>query len=134
VSTNVREAAVVGRAAVSLSVCKFGDHYVLLSSQLSLACDQGREIYASAAARPTGPFSPRGKVFALDDVLEGHYPFFYVPAGHPEFSNDKDGLLVTYSINGYAPAIPACKNDRMQPDYYRPKAIRVPLDSIRPDL
>ena len=69
-------------------------------------------------------------MFTLDDVVQGHYPFFYVPAGHPELSNNQDGLLVTYCINGYAPAISPCVNGRMQPDRYRPRAIRVPLELI----
>ena len=33
-------------------------------------------------------------------------------------------------IDCYTPAIPTCGNGRMQPGYYRPKAIRVPLELL----
>jgi hypothetical protein len=76
--------------------------------------------------RPTGPFSRRQKIFSVDDAVDGHYPFFYCAVPHPEFV-DVSGILITYSINGYAPCLPTCVNDRMNPDYYRPRAIRLPL-------
>jgi len=69
-------------------------------------------------------------VFTVDDTVEGHHPFFYLPVAHPEFLDEKGDLLVTYSINGYEPCLRNCVNGRMNPDYYRPKAIRVPLEMI----
>jgi hypothetical protein len=125
------KAAVIGRgAAPSLHVCKVKNRYVLTSSELSVRCDQGKEIYMSTSERSTGPFSPRKRVFTVDDKVQGHYPFFYLPVAHPEFSDEKGDLLVTYSINGYEPCLKNCVNGRMNPDYYRPKAIRVPLGLI----
>lgn len=132
---DVTKAAVIGHgAAPSLHVCKLKDKYVVTSSELSVQCDQGKEIYMSTSERPTGPFSPRQRVFTIDDTVQGHHPFFYLPVAHPEFGNEKGDLLVTYSINGYEPCLKNCVNGRMNPDYYRPKAIRVPLALIDPAL
>jgi hypothetical protein len=104
--------------------------YLLTSSQFSVGCDQGKEIYMAVSDTPTGPFSPRKKMFTIDDTHQGHYPFFYLPVAHPQFINDKDELLVTYCINGYEPCVPNCNNGRLNPDHYRPRAIRVPLDLV----
>jgi len=38
--------------------------------------------------------------------------------------------FVPDSINGYEPCLRNCVNGRMNPDYYRLKAIRVPLELI----
>jgi len=132
-STNAGHAAIVGQgASYSVGVSKVGERFVLLSSAFSVACDQGRDIYMSVADRPTGPFSTRKKIFAVADTVQGHFPFFYSVFAHSEFINAKQELLITYSINGYEPCVPNCVNGRMNPDYYRPRAIRLPLSEIAP--
>ena len=65
-------------------------------------------------------------IYTIDDRLQGHSPFFYSAIAHPEYINKKDELLVTYAINGYGTCVPDCRNNRMNPDVYRLKAIRVP--------
>jgi len=127
-SANVTNAAVITKQdATSVNVCKIKDKFLITSSQFSLGCDQGKEIYLSTASAPTGPYSPRKRIFTVDDTYEGHYPFFYLPITHPEFTNGKDELLITYCINGYEPCTRSCVDGRMNPDHYRPRAIRVPL-------
>ena len=134
-TTIVTNAAPVFRTyVVSLSVCKIRNKYLLIGSGLSVRCDMGRDIFTSTSDSPTGPFSPMKKIYTIDDTRDGHYPFFYLPMAHPEFINDKDELLVTYSINGYEPCFPACVNGRANPDHYRPRAIRVPLKLIDPNF
>jgi hypothetical protein len=128
---NVTNAAPIARgASTSIHVCKVRDKFVLTTSAFSIACDQGKEILMATSTSPTGPFSPLKKIFTIGDVFEGHYPFFYFPVAHPEFINEHEELLVTYSINGYEPCVPACGKGRAIPDHYRPKAIRVPLAMI----
>ena len=129
--TNVSNAAAVARgSSTSIHVCKVRNTFLLTTSAFSIACDQGKEIYMSTSSHPTGPFSPRKKVFTIDDRFRGHSPFFYLPIAHPEFINSQDELLVTYSINGYEPCESSCVDGRAVPDYYRPRAIRVPLELI----
>jgi hypothetical protein len=126
-STN---AATIGEANIGVHVCYVRGKYVLTSGTLSIAADQGREIFMATSDKPTGPFTKLTKVWTVDDTYKGHYPFFYIPQAHPEFVNERNEILVTYSINGYHPAVEDCINGRAIPDHYRPKAIRVPLKMI----
>jgi hypothetical protein len=127
-SANVTNAAVIARgASISVSVCKMRGKFLLVTTAFSVACDQGREIYLLTSDNVTGPFSQRKKIYTVDDTVDGHHPFFYCAELHPEFVNE-EGLLITYCINGYAPCVPTTVNGRMNPDYYRPRAIRLPLE------
>jgi len=131
-NVNVTNAAPVGHgASTSVHVCKVKDVFLLTTSAFSVACDQGKEIYMATSKSPTGPFSPLKVIYKLDDLYEGHYPFFYFAVAHPEFINDKNEILVTYSINGYEPCVSSCVKGRAIPDHYRPKAIRVPLNEAQ---
>jgi hypothetical protein len=127
-NADVSRAAVIGRgASTSVQVCRVNGRFLLTTSAFSVACDQGTDIFISTSSGPTGPFSDRKRIYTLDDTVEGHHPFFYLPVAHPELINDKNELLITYSINGYEPCVPSCVKGRMNPDYYRPRAIRLPL-------
>ena len=83
-------------------------------------------MYAAVADEFTGPFTGKKLLYAIDDRLEGHSPFFYAAIAHPEYINDRDELLITYAINGYGTCVPDCVSGRMDPDLYRLKGIRVP--------
>src|SRR5690606_24969483 len=50
------------------------------------------------------------------------------------FINEQDELLITYNVNGYGTCVEGCKENRMDPDHYRPRGIRVPLQLIHPAL
>jgi hypothetical protein len=127
-NANPTNAAVVTHgASTSVHICKIKDLFLLTTTAFSVACDQGNEIYMATSRSPTGPFSPRKSIYKVDDIYEGHYPFFYFAVAHPESINAKNEILVTYSINGYEPCVSACVKGRAIPDHYRPKAIRVPL-------
>ena len=78
--------------------------------------DMGRPVVA-----PPGIPSDRLAILrhAFDDTVKD-----------PEFLADGKGLLFTYCINGYGTCVPICRDNRMNPDYYRPKAFRVPLSTI----
>jgi hypothetical protein len=131
----VTNAAVIARgASTSLHVCRVRNRILLTTSALSLACDQGREIFMATSHDLVGPFAPLKKIFSVDDEYLGHYPFNYFPIAHPEFLDSSGELLVTYSINNYEPCVPACVNGRANPDHYRPKAVRVPLHLVDPGL
>ena len=134
-TVSVTNAAVIAQGtSTSVNVCKVRDKYLLTTTAFSVACDQGRDIYISVSGSPTGPFSPRLTVFAVDDTVDGHQPFFYSAVAHPEFVNARNELLVTYCINGYEPCLPSCVNGRLIPDYYRPRALDVPFSRIDSDF
>lgn len=117
-----------------ITVSKVKNKYLMLSTALSVGCDQGKTIYAQVSDTPTGPFTTEKLLYTLDDTVNGHYPFFYLAAAHPEYINSKDELLITYCINGYGTCVPACTNNRYNPNFYRPRGIRVPLKLIDPSL
>jgi hypothetical protein len=129
--SNVTNAAALAhQAATSVSVCKVKNKFLLITSEFSVGCDQGKKIFISTSGNPTGPFSQRKTIFTIDDTHEGHYPFFYLPVAHPQFTNARDELLITYCINGYEPCARSCINGRMDPDHYRPRSIRIPLKLV----
>lgn len=134
-SGNYRDARVILEDANSTPmVCRVRDRFLLVNSEFSVGCDQGNRIFISVAENPTGPFSSPRPLHTIDDTLQGHYPFFYVPVAHPQFINEQDELLITYNVNGYGTCLEGCKENRMDPDHYRPRGIRVPLKLIHPDL
>jgi hypothetical protein len=126
------KAAIIGESAsTAVYVAKVKDKYVMVSTEFSIDCDGGKEVYAAVSDHITGPFSPRKRIWTINDTAQGHYPFFYTPAIHPEYINDKNELLITYCINGYGKCVPFCVDGRANPAYYRPQGIRVPLALLR---
>jgi len=118
----------------SFYVSKIKKSYVLITTEISINCDQGKNIYVSVSDNPYGPFTGKHSIWQVDDTLSGHYPFFYLANAHPEFDNGKDELLITYCINGYGDCVETCIENRKDPDVYRPKAIRVPYECIDKNL
>jgi hypothetical protein len=132
---DVKNAASIGLiGAVSPNVAKVKNKYILLTSDFSLDCDMGKNIYVQVSNNLTGPFSTKKLLYTIADTVKGHYPFFYLAVAHPEYINPKNELLITYSINGYGKCLPPCANNQYNPDYYRPRGIRVPLKLIDPSL
>ncbi len=111
----------------STTVAKVKNKYLALTSEFSVSCDGGKNIYASVSDNITGPFSKPEIIYTITDTVQGHFPFFYLPIAHPNCINNKNELLVHYSINGYRPCIVNCINNKFNPEYYRPQAIRVSL-------
>ena len=115
----------------TMSVNKVKDKYVVLSTEFSIQCDQGKTIYARIGDHITGPFTKKMPIYTLEDIkYQNHYPFYYMAISHPELINDKNELLITYSINNYEPCIEGCPKGRLNPDHYRLQAIRVPIDLL----
>jgi hypothetical protein len=113
-------------------VAKVKNKYVLVSTEFSVSCDAGTRIYVATSDSLTGPFSANKILYTIPDKNLGHTPFFYGPVIHPEYINSKNELLITYNINGYSDCEPNCINDGFNPDYYRPRGLRVPLSLIDP--
>ncbi len=110
----------------SFHVAKVNEKYVLITTEFSVGCNQGSEIYSYVSDTPYGPFTNKKTIWTVNDTLEGNVPFFYQANAHPEFDNGNEELLVTYCINSYGDCVQTCVNGRLNPDYYRPRAIRVP--------
>src|SRR5260221_1081639 len=111
-------------------VAKVRNKYVLVSTEFSGSCDAGTHIYTATSNSITGPFSPQKTIYTIPDNVLGHSPFFYAPSLHPEYINARNEILVTYDINGYSNCEPACINNGYNPEYYRPRGLRIPLALI----
>ncbi|MEO6151163.1 MAG: RICIN domain-containing protein [Mucilaginibacter sp.] len=131
--SDVNKVATIGIGdSPGVSVCKVKDKYVMLSTEITFECDNGKRIFSAVSNSITGPFSQRKAIYTIPDIYQGHTPLFYVPSGHPEYVNDRDELLITYAISGYAPCVPLCVNGRSIRDHYTVKAARIPLKMIDP--
>jgi len=123
-------APVTAGASNGVYVAKVRNKYVALSTEFSVSCDAGTRIYVATSNSITGPFTDRKVLYTIPDNQLGHTPFFYGPAIHPEYINSKNELLITYDINCYSNCLPSCINNGFNPDYYRPRGLRVPLTLI----
>jgi hypothetical protein len=123
-------APVTTGASNGVYVAKVRNKYVALSTEFSVSCDAGTHIYVATSDSITGPFTPRKVLYTIEDNELGHSPFFYGPAIHPEYINSKNEILITYDINCYSNCEPSCINNGFNPDYYRPRGLRVPLALI----
>ena len=124
--SDAKEIATQTGVSATFQVSKIKNKILLLSSQLSINCDSGTEIYAATSNDITGPFTSKKMIYGIDDKKEGHTPFFYSAIAHPEYINNKDELLLTYAINGFGTCVTDCNNNRMDPNVYRLRGIRVP--------
>lgn len=130
-STDVSEAKPLAEAASNgVAVCYANNRFYIFSTEFNVGCDQGTKIFVSTGNSPTGPFSYRKEVYEIPDRLEGHSPFFYGVNAHPEFNNGRNGLLITYNINGYGDCVKTCFRGWTDPDTYRPRAVRIPFEIL----
>jgi len=114
--------------------------YVLITMDFGFSCDEtSRNMYASTATSPTGPFTAAKTVYSLADYKQGHEPVFYNPTIHAEFNNGHNELLVNYCVNFYskndgtgATCLAPCSNPdgSEDPNDYRPKGVRIPYSLI----
>ena len=114
--------------------------YVLITMDFGFSCDEtSRNMYASTATSPTGPFTTAQTVYSLADYKQGHEPVFYNPTIHAEFNDGHSELLVDYCVNFYskndgtgATCLAPCSNPdgSEDPNDYRPKGVRIPFSHI----
>lgn len=123
-------APVTTGASNGVYVAKVRNKYVALSTEFSVSCDAGTRIYVATSNNITGPFTNRKVLYTIPDNELGHTPFFYAPALHPEYINANNEILITYDINTFSTCVPHCINNGFNPDYYRPRGLRVPLQLI----
>jgi hypothetical protein len=129
--TSASNAAVIANGASNgVNVVKVRNKYILVSTQFSVACDEGNQIYTQTSDSLMGPFTPQKTIYTIPDDVLGHTPFFYGPVLHPEYINGSNEILLTYDINGYSNCEPFCINNGADPEYYRPRGVRVPLSFI----
>ena len=114
----------------NFSIRKVRNKYIFLTQEAGKNCNTGTKIYAQTAANPWGTFLNYQLIHTIQDNLSGVSPVTYGVTLHPQYLNSSDEVLITYSVNGYAPCIPTCTGGYDNPDYFRVKTLRVALKKI----
>lgn len=137
-STNNDDRVAIAESKGTTNIKKYGNKYVMLSMDQGFIVLDERNIYLSTSDSPTGPFSEKILVYSIEEWLYGKKAKYYTPILHPTHTNDKNELLLTYSLNfgtaGEEQQPHHYINDAgqkcMHAYYYRLKAVRVPLSLI----
>lgn len=131
-NTDVTQAKAIGQGQSNgVDVAEINGKYIMVSTEFSVGCNQGNRIYVSTSDSPTGPFSPNVPIYKITDTTQNDYPFFYAAIIHPEYTNSKGEVLITYAINGYPGCLPDHDaNYRSIPDRYRLRGVRIPWSVI----
>lgn len=108
--------------------------YLLITQESGFACNKGRTIYGQVAHDPWGPFQNYKTIYTVGDLTGNISPACRQAIIHPHTLNAAGEVLMTYSINGYAPCLNTCFNGFDQADYYRIKTVRLPIKNIDPNL
>ncbi|MBT1688631.1 RICIN domain-containing protein [Dawidia soli] len=104
--------------------------YVMITMDQGFNCDAPRNIYTATSTSPTGPFTTAVEVYKINDYFQGQYTRYYTPNVHPTFTNGRNELLITYSVNQSACGVNDCVNGYIDPNYYRIRALRIPYSKI----
>jgi hypothetical protein len=104
--------------------------YVMITMDQGFNCDAPRNIYTATSTSPTGPFSAAVEVYQIKDYFQGQYTRYYTPNVHPTFTNGRNELLITYSVNQSACGVSDCVNGFIDPNYYRIRGLRIPYSKI----
>lgn len=132
----------VGSAAVIVEGKGTNNFGYLNGKYIHLTMDQGFycgipsiNMYISTSTSPTGPFTSPKLVYSFTEYYKGYNARVYTPIIHTASHNDKDELLLTYSIN-----FGACEENsennvkeddgNLDPYYYRVKGVRIPYEMI----
>lgn len=131
-NTDVTKAKSVGQGQSNgVSINRVNGKFIIASTEFSVGCNQGNRIFISTSDSPVGPFSVARPVYKITDTVQNDYPFFYAAIIHPEYTNSKMEMLLTYAINGYPNCLPDHDaNNRSIPDRYRLRGIRIPWNVI----
>lgn len=109
---------------------------------LHLTMDQGFycgipsiNMYISTSSSPTGPFTEPKLVYSFTEYYKGYNARVYTPIIHPVSKNERNELLLTYSVN-----FGACSENNeatvkeddgnLDPYFYRVKGVRVPYEMV----
>lgn len=116
----------------NVSVRKVKGKYILLTQDAGKTCNQGTGISSSIGADAWGPFNNPTKLYTISDKINGVTPVTFGACLQPQWLNNSNEIIVTYSMDGYAPCVTTCTNGYDEADYHRLKAIRVSLKNIDP--
>lgn len=117
----MKAAPIADRASNELSVTPLKDgRYALVFQTDAIGTNVGLRLSLS----PEGPFGPIIPLWdASQDIREGKQLISYNAKAHANFSNPGE-LLISYNINSFD----FFEDVEIQPDFYRPRFIRVKIE------
>jgi hypothetical protein len=131
-NSDVTKAAVIAQGVSNgVSINYVNGKFIIVSTEFSVGCNEGKRIFLSTSSSPVGPFTTAKPIYTITDTTQNDYPFFYAAIIHPEYTNSKGEVLITYAINGYPGCLPAYNAQyRSNPDWYRLRGVRIPWSVI----
>ena len=133
---SIEPAAVVNEGNGTNNFAYLDGRYLHLTMDQGFYCGiPSINMYIATSTSPTGPFTEPQLVYSFTEFYKGYNARVYTPIIHTASPNDKNELLLTYSIN-----FGACdensenivKEDdgNLDPYFYQVKGVRVPYEMI----
>ena len=137
-STSASSAVSIGQAAsAGADVQQIDGKYVMVSTgfNTNTGCDTVTQIFANLSTSLTGPFSALKVIYNIPDRLSGYTPYFYTPIIEPQATiTGSNEFLFTYCINSYQKCVATCNSNKLDPNVYRPRGVRVPYSVVSTSL
>ena len=120
--------------------------YVLITLDIGFWLTNSRFVRGTVADSPISGFAGSKKIYAINEYVYGSQARYYTPNVHPQFTNENDELLFTYSLNYSADdktditvnsagkkvvnGVTVVKGAYIDPYFYRVKGVRVPYSVL----
>jgi hypothetical protein len=120
--------------------------YVLITLDQGFWATTSRFVRGTIANSPTSGFASSKKIYAINEYIYGSQARYYTPNIHPQFKNENDELLFTYSLNYSAVdnkditvnsagakivnGTSVVNGAYIDPYFYRVKGVRVPYSVL----
>jgi len=120
--------------------------YVLITLDIGFWGTTSRFVRGTVADSPVSGFAVSKKIYAINEYVYGSQARYYTPNIHPQFANDNDELLFTYSLNysvddktdvtvnslgkKIVNGVSIVKGAYIDPYFYRVKGVRVPYSML----
>ena len=140
------KAKVFEGTGASAAVGYVNGKYVLITLDIGFWSTTSRFIRGAVADSPVSGFSESKKIYAINEYIYGSQARYYTPNVHPQFTNENDELLITYSLNYSADdktditvnaagkkivnGVSVVKGAYIDPYFYRVKGVRVPYSVL----
>ena len=130
----------------SAAVSYVNGKYVLITLDIGFWATTSRFVRGTIADSPTSGFAVSKKIYAINEYVYGSQARYYTPNIHPQFTNENDELLFTYSLNystddktditvnsagnKIVNGVSVVKGAYIDPYFYRVKGVRVPYSVL----
>lgn len=140
------KAKVFEGVGASAAVSYVNGKYVMVTLDIGFWATTSRFARGTIADSPTSGFASSKKIYAINEYIYGSQVRYYTPNVHPQFKNENDELLFTYSLNYSAEdnkditvnatgakivnGVRVVNGPYIDPYFYRVKGVRVPYSVL----